>query len=287
MPDLVISGDDFSVWQGSGTGSFSKSTVISQTSPGTPVIGDFNGDGANDIAALNGGQLTVLFNDGQGHFPVSLAEVVPGNFAGSGFRSVDLNNDGLSDLVFTSPGASSCWNVPHECSSPSMGPSSVETLLSNGDGTFKSSYLPTTDPNAVNGAFQVLDINSDGAPDIVIATTNELVSLYYNQSATIGALVASNSTPYAGQTIQLTATVKSSLTNGLDPAGTVQYVEDGTVLGTATIASDVATFTTPALQTGTHIFSAIYQGDSLHSVNHFGKLSISVPVQQSTTLLVQ
>jgi len=110
-----------------------------------------------------------------------------------------------------------------------------------------------------------------------------LVSLYYNQSATIGPLVASNSTPYAGQTIQLTATVKSSLTNGPDPAGTVQYVEDGTVLGTATIASDVATFTTPALQTGTHIFSAIYQGDSLHSVNHFGKLSISVPVQQSTT----
>jgi hypothetical protein len=101
----------------------------------------------------------------------------------------------------------------------------VLTLLSNGDGTFKSNYLPINNCSAATGAFQVRDINGDGAPDIVVATANELASIYYNQSATIGSLTASNSSPYVGQTIQLTATVKSSLTNGPDPTGTVQSLK--------------------------------------------------------------
>jgi hypothetical protein len=221
IPDLIVSGDSgLSVWQGSGSGSFFEAQLITKTSPGAPVIGDFNGDGANDIATSNGSEVTILVNDGKGNFPASLAELVP-NSSGSSIHAVDINRDGLTDLVMLSEGSSPCWDVPELCN---LGPASVLTLLNDGDGTFKSYYLPINDPVAGYGAFQVLDVNGDGAADVVVATQNELASIYYNQTVA-GVSFSPNSLTFAPQTDGTTSAAQTvTLTNSGDAALTLTSI---------------------------------------------------------------
>ncbi len=46
------------------------------------------------------------------------------------------------------------------------------------------------------------------------------------------------------------------------PTGTIAFMDGGTQIGTATIASGTATFTTTALTTGPHSITAVYSGDN-------------------------
>ena len=57
----------------------------------------------------------------------------------------------------------------------------------------------------------------------------------------------------------LTANVTAS---GTAPTGTVDFTDNGTSLGTATITSGVATLTVPSLAAGSHPITATYGGDT-------------------------
>src|SRR5438046_12788 len=75
------------------------------TGPVSVAIGDFNGDGKNDLAVANNGanNVSILLGTGLGTFGV------PANFSvGSGPESVvigDFNGDGKSDLAVANGGA--------------------------------------------------------------------------------------------------------------------------------------------------------------------------------------
>jgi hypothetical protein len=122
--------------------------------PTAVALGDFNGDGALDIAVtgFTSNDVTILVGDGDGHFVAA-----PATFAtGTGPKAVvvgDFNGDAKLDLATANEGSND-----------------VSVLLGNGDGTFApaASFAAGGQPKGLASG----DFNNDGAVDLV--TANEL-----------------------------------------------------------------------------------------------------------------
>jgi hypothetical protein len=128
------------------------------------VVGDFNDDGAADVAVTNSGSTISLFlGDGEGDLGT------PRDFAsGAGPRSIRkgyIDDDGALDLAVSNR----------------MG-NGFSVLLGDGDGSFSAPlYLETgEDPRAI----RVGDVNGDGFQDVVIANSlSQTVSFCYGDGS--------------------------------------------------------------------------------------------------------
>ncbi len=166
-PDLAIAntysvccdyqGSAVSTLLGDGTGNFTLSATSGSTegAPHDMVVGDFNGDGNLDVAALdwNGlGKICVLLGDGTGNFTPTL----PGDSNGSGdsFAVGDFNGDGNLDLA-----------IAHE----RVG---MRIYLGDGAGNFTSNLVyPYPEGYNWDGWFHSIaagDFNGDGKLDLVV-----------------------------------------------------------------------------------------------------------------------
>ena len=191
VPDIaVLSGTPQqtpTVYLGSGDGTFGPGLTNGSSGPnGWPLIGDFNGDGAPDIAireisdVVSGtSPVGVLFGNGNGTFqPYRGVGSLPYDTVAS---VGDFDGDGKSDLV-----GSGSWGGIFD---PQF--SGIIILYGRSDGNFDRSVL---DAGAHVGTMLAGDFNSDGEPDIVWAwPQGKFVVLLGQGSRTFGSPIEHSS----------------------------------------------------------------------------------------------
>jgi hypothetical protein len=137
----------------------------------SPVVGDFNGDGRDDIALAGGpgwNTIPVAFSNGDGTFNVTNYAVTSFDvFAQQGARllAADFDGDGRSDLALTgglSPVQGSLIGTPW---------TTLPVAFSNGNGTFRVTNYTIANfaTYATQGALPVTgDFDGDGRGDIAL-----------------------------------------------------------------------------------------------------------------------
>jgi hypothetical protein len=181
-------------------------TVPTGQSEAVVAAGDFNDDGAPDLAVADqeGGGVTILLNRTARGAQVArfAAPTIAGAGSGPyGLAAGDLNGDGEVDLVTADYGLGNG--------------STVSVLLGHGDGTFAAPQTLAAGPGP---DFVVLpDVNGDGRPDVAVANFNTLAGNNID--------VWLNATPPGAATVQLTA--ESGFATGPQPAAIAVSDLDG------------------------------------------------------------
>ena len=154
--DELADGKSGLILLGNGDGTFTAGTALSSLAPSATVVGDFNGDGIQDIAIVNTGStgsVDIYLGKGDGTFPTMTKYA---ESTSSDYRSIvigDFNRDGHPDLAITNH---------HQ---------GVMILLGNGDGTFQSPVTYTT--GMAIGNIVVGDVNGDGFQDLAVADNGD------------------------------------------------------------------------------------------------------------------
>jgi len=163
-PDLAVANAGsgrIAILRGNGDGTFQAPVFLAPgnvLSVWSVAVGDFNGDGRQDLVPANTGAdtVSVLLGNGDGTFQPGA-----GFAAGSGPTSVvpgDFNNDGRLDVA-----------VANERDGTAEGSSTASVLLGNGDGTFQAPR--TFAIGSISWAVAVGDFDGDGAQDLAAANT--------------------------------------------------------------------------------------------------------------------
>lgn len=164
--DLIThSVNGFLIWTGNGDGTFQSFDQIPSSSPAsggqrTVVLGDFDGDGMQDIAGTfaSANELSVCYADAIGEYSSSTT-ITTGNYPRY-LTAGDLNNDGIDDLAVT-------CNEANE----------VHVLYGATNGTLSAPVVLQTG-NSPEGA-TIFDANEDGWNDIAIVSPNSNDYLVY------------------------------------------------------------------------------------------------------------
>lgn len=167
------------IWTGFSNGSGNISvvkTVNSFASAGATLVGDFNGDGKDDLlnffGILGAGGYyfvpSIAQSDGTGHF---VGQAGPGGYGpemplyflewvaspgGVRMLACDINGDNKDDIVLA---GHSDWNA-------------IPVAFSNGDNTFSATYFPISDfddwSEDLNAKLACDDFNGDGKDDLIV-----------------------------------------------------------------------------------------------------------------------
>jgi hypothetical protein len=287
---------------GNGDGTFQplgpQNILTAGELPTAIATGDFNGDGNLDLAVANGGNgvtnssVTIFLGNGHAQFTPMGQQPTVGVFPQGMISAVDLNHDGVLDLVVGNTG--------------NGGPGSISVLLGNGDGTFRPAILLPLEASALT--MTVNDFNGDGFADIAVLERSSNIDLFTNNgdgtffqtptrySAGGGAvsltaadldsggaqdLIAATNTlvvlPNTGgtrisltssfnpsrlhQPVSLSAIVTATLPGYPIPTGTVQFLDNIVSLGSFLLSDGQAEISTSDFTTGTHFIVANYSGD--------------------------
>lgn len=158
--DLVVlckSQLTFAIMLGDGTGQFTVLNGLgtgTQAGPDSVAVGDFDGDGATDLAIARFWQPTVAVMFGNGNGTFAFSYLFPIAEYPMMIRAADLNNDGKLDLVTV----------------PETNHGMMSVLLNIGNGVFASAV-----PYQIAGAgsdLAIADFDLDGKLDIIATTIN-------------------------------------------------------------------------------------------------------------------
>jgi hypothetical protein len=157
-PDLLAEFGGFLVLLNNGNGTFQSLTIPGNPPPGDYALGDIDGDGLLDFAALSSlASCMVYLNLGGGTFGAPTATTMTGAANAQYFAVGDLNGDGKADVA-----------IPDYVQS-------VVVLLATGGGVVSArrAYMAGTVPAGIT----IGDFNADKVPDIVVTDIGAAVGL--------------------------------------------------------------------------------------------------------------
>jgi hypothetical protein len=123
--------------------------------------------------------------------------------------------------------------------------------LTNSKATFSTSTLST-------GTHSITAIYSGDS--FYNPNTSTVLKQTVNKASTTTTVTSSQNPSTFGQPVTFTATVSSSTTG--TPSGMVTFKDGTAVLGSGTLSSGKAGFTTSSLARGSHSITAVYKGDT-------------------------
>lgn len=263
--DLAIAGQSktgntqnlVSLLLGNGTGGFSTPTLFpigSQASTESQSIafGDFNNDGALDLAVANGlsSDVSILLNTVGTNMSLASSAGNPSYGAPVTFTAnIAPSVPGSGNLTGT---------VTFENGSTPIG---SPVTVANGSAALTTSTLPV-------GSYMISAVYSGNFPSHTTTTPETVV-----QAGTTSALLSSATAVNLGQSVTFSATISPD-TSGT-PTGTVTFLDGTTSIGAGTLnGSGVATLTTSSLAAGTQSITASYGGDT----NYIASVSAASPV---------
>jgi hypothetical protein len=140
-------------------------------------VGDVNGDGKNDVVALdpgNGGYLNIFLQNSSGTLDVPQLVTITSSPL-YGIEIADINKDGLNDIMgdVVDPGYPT-------------GVGQIHVFYQRSDHTFQNStayYFPTSagGGSSVNQALSIGDVDGDGWPDAVVSWLDEGIFVLSNK----------------------------------------------------------------------------------------------------------
>jgi hypothetical protein len=141
--------------------------------------------------------------------------------------------------------------------------------MSGGSAAFGTSSLSTGN-HTVTAAYGA-DANFNSSDN----TASPLAQIV-NKASTSVAVVSSVNPSVFGQSVSFTATVSAVLPGVGTPTGTVTFKDGATTLGTGTLSSGQAVFSTTSLSVASHPITAVYGGDTSFNTNTSATLTQTV-----------
>jgi hypothetical protein len=216
VKDLAVAGGlDLGLWLNNGDGTFSHGTLFVDS--GLHAAGDFNGDRKDDLV-VNSISVKCVY------------KCRPGSGGGTDSSKLLLGNgDGTFQPAKGVPFASGAGDFDGDGNMDLVGQSSqIQILPGNGDGTFQSLIAFAINPTETLS--QVVDVNGDGAPDLVMIGGNS-IGLLVNVGTdfSISATALNPSTLSAGQSATSSLALKliSRFDNPVSLTCSVQPAQPG------------------------------------------------------------
>jgi len=290
--DLIVanSSNNLTLLMGNGDGTFSAAANTPTTGfTGPPLgiaVGDFNGDGALDVAVSSCGDdgVTILLNKSCTGLPAAQCTLTPTAFgislgvgtSPSAIAAADMNADGLIDLVVVNSTAGT-----------------VSVLLGDGTGGFAATgSLPSKSfpTGSSPQGLALIDFNQDGRLDAVTANQSGSYSVLRQAAVMQLQLTNSSSTFVYGYVPTLTVQLTTPPGAPAGPTGTVTLFDGATqVTSTALSGSQYQIqFVLPPgyfFGAGTHQLTAVYSGDTNFLAVTSNAVTEAVTTSGTTTTL--
>jgi hypothetical protein len=166
------------------------------------------------------------------------------------------------------------------------------------DGKNFGSAVPVSGGSATSGITSTLPVGNHTVTAIysgdsnISGSTSPSITQTVNKASTVTSLISSANPSTYGQAVTFTATVMAAAPGTGVPTGTVTFEEGITPMGTATLVSGKATYTTSSLNVcgmcgacgSSYCIIAVYSGDT-NFTSSIGSLSQSVNKANTTTAL--